>query len=130
MQNYWCDVTGARFAPRVANLFMARWEEDVVFCDHPPQLSCYKRYIDDLVMIWEGDMPSLESFMDKLNNNTKNFKLSWTIDKQQITFLDLEIFEKDNCFHTTLNSGHHQMWLCNIPRGQFIRLRRNYSSEE
>lgn len=66
---------GARFAPSVANLFMALWEEESIFQERPSQLKCYKRYIDDLIMIWEGETVSLEAFMLKLNNNTKNISL-------------------------------------------------------
>lgn len=55
---------GARFSPSVANLFMANWEEDIVFKDRPSHLVCYRRYIDDLIMIWKGDMVSLELFMN------------------------------------------------------------------
>lgn len=68
---------GARFALSVANLFMTHW----VFRDHPPHLACYRRYIAVLLMIWEKDMSSLELFM-KLNRNTKNIKLTLTIDVQ------------------------------------------------
>lgn len=134
---------GARFAPSVANLFMAHWEEDIIFKDPPPQLSCYRRYIDDLIMVWEGDMPSLQTFMDGLNANNKNIELTWTISYHQIIFLDLEIFKGEGVFHTRnhfkttdrnayipLTSCYHKSWLCNIPRGQFIRLRRNCTSDD
>lgn len=60
-----------------------------------------------------------------------------------MTFLDLEIFKEGQCFKTRtffkptdrngyipMDSCHHRSWLCNIPRGQFIRLRRNCSKEE
>lgn len=57
---------GAKFAPCVANLFMALWEEESIFQERPNQLKCYKCYIDDLIMIWEGDVNSLELFKSKL----------------------------------------------------------------
>ena len=138
-----CGVAmGARFAPSVANLFMAHWERDIVFQDRPHQLRCYRRYIDDLIMVWEGDLPSLQLFMDKLNSNTKNIVLTWTVSHDKINFLDLEIFKSDNVLLTKnyfktvdrngyipLSSCHHRLWLCNIPRGQFVRLRRNCTLE-
>lgn len=99
---------GARFAPSVANLFMAliscgsprlpltngtsciyMWpavdtanhiqEEETVFGDCPSQLACYKRSIDDLIMIWEVDMLSLEAFMIRLNSKNINISFSWNI---------------------------------------------------
>lgn len=63
------------------------------------------------------------------------------MDTQRMIFLDLEIykegakFKTQNYFKLTdrneyipLDSCPHKSWLCNIPRGQFIRLRRNCSS--
>lgn len=46
---------GARFAPSVANMFMAEWEENSVHQDTPKQLKMYKRYIDDVIIIWNGE---------------------------------------------------------------------------
>lgn len=120
---------------------MALWEEESVFRDPPQQLKCYKQYIDDLVMIWEGGRCSLETFMLKLNTNMNNISLSWNIDSRQIVFLDLEIFKDGDSFKTwnnfkpsdrngyiPLDSCHHRSWLCNIPRGKLIRLRCNFTS--
>lgn len=53
---------GVKFAPSMANLFMAKWEEELVFRDLPPELVLYKRYIDDLIVIWTGDVESLTHF--------------------------------------------------------------------
>lgn len=58
----------------------------MVFRDCPSQLVCYKRYIDDLILISEGDMASLELHMGKLNGNNKNISLSWNIDFQHLVF--------------------------------------------
>lgn len=71
---------GARFAHSVANLFMAHWGEESVFKNRPPELVCYRRFIDDLIMIWEGDMSSLVLFMQKLNI-TKNISPTWNVTK-------------------------------------------------
>lgn len=133
---------GARLAPSVANLFMAHWEEEAVFKNRPPELICYQRYIDDLVMIWNGEKPSLEHFMQRLDANNKNIVLSWNVNIDHIVFLDLDISKEGdrikmmNHFKPTdrnafipLGSCHHTQWLCNIPRGQFVRFRRNCTHE-
>lgn len=133
---------GAWFTPSVTKLFMAHWEEESVFRDHPPELVCYKGYIDNLIMVWQGDMVSLDSFMQKLNITIKNISLTWNVSKDRMVFLDLEInkegdnFKKCNYFKPTnrnayipLYSCHHCQWLCNILRGSFIRLRHNYTFE-
>lgn len=43
---------GAKYAPSVANLFMSYWEKDAIFSGNIPQLKFYKRYIDDIIIIW------------------------------------------------------------------------------
>lgn len=94
-----------RFAPSVTNIFMALWEE-FVFGSRPAQLVCYQRYIDDLFLIWEGDLISLQLFMSRLNGNTKNIRLIWNADASSIAFLDLEIFKHGGFFlepRTTVN---------------------------
>lgn len=60
---------GACFAS-VENVFMALWEEETIFNNRSTQLKCYFRYIDYLIIIWEGNMTSLQMFMSKLNGNT------------------------------------------------------------
>lgn len=46
---------GAKYAPSVPNIFMSKWEEKSIFNNTPNQLILYKRFIDDLVIIWNGD---------------------------------------------------------------------------
>lgn len=50
---------GAKYAPSVANIFMASWEEDAIYSDMPENLILYKRFIDDCIVIWKGDETSL-----------------------------------------------------------------------
>lgn len=76
--------------------------------------------------------------MSKLNGNSKKIHLSWNADTTRVAFLDLEIFKQGDTFLTKnyfkptdrngfipLDSCHHHSWLYNVPKGQFIRLRRN-----
>lgn len=82
---------GAKFAPGVANAFMAQWEETAVYTDTPPELMLYKRFIDDVVIVWNGDKHKLEMFLNKLDDNDRNINLVWKIDDKEINFLDLNI---------------------------------------
>lgn len=82
---------GAKFAPGVANAFMAQWEEKAVYTDTPAELNVYKRFIDDVVIVWNGDRNTLEMFLNKLNDNDKNISLVWKIDEKEIDFLNLNI---------------------------------------
>lgn len=53
---------GARFAPSVANPFMACWEAGDVLWERPSELVVYKRYMDDLSIVWKGtDCPLIDS---------------------------------------------------------------------
>lgn len=125
---------GAKFAPSVAGLFMAKWEEETVFLEHPENLVMYKRYIDNIFIIWKGDRCSLSLFFEELNNNEKNISLTWQIEEENIPFLDLVISRKNDKFSTKTffksvdrnsylptTSCHHKNWLYNIPKGQILR---------
>lgn len=73
-QNYYYVQTkgvavGARYAPSVANLLMNMWEEEYIYAKNIPQVKLYRRYIDDLILFWEGTSETLESFLQDLNTN-------------------------------------------------------------
>lgn len=129
---------GAKFAPSMANLFMAKWEKDVVYADRWPELVYWGRYIDDILLLWDGDETSLTNYMHDLNQNTLGISLQFEMSKVAIHFLDLNIQICDNKFTTTTffketdrngyisqGSCHHPSWLKAVPKSQFIRLRRN-----
>lgn len=70
---------------------MAHWEEKAVYKHQPEQLKLYNRFIDNLVIVWNGDMENLTIFMNKLNSNNWSIKLSWNVSTSHIVFVDLEI---------------------------------------
>lgn len=129
---------GAKFAPSIARLFMAEWEEDSVFKNAPVELVVYKRYIDDVFILWKGDIERLTCFLEELNRNNKNITLTWDISNTKATFLDLEILQDESGFssqthfkdvdrnsYLPIESCHHKNWLYNVPKGQLVRLRCN-----
>uniref|UniRef100_A0A8C5N067 Reverse transcriptase domain-containing protein n=1 Tax=Leptobrachium leishanense TaxID=445787 RepID=A0A8C5N067_9ANUR len=65
---------GTRFAPSYANLFMAFWEESFL-SNYRSNLVCYKRYIDDIFLIWKGGINTLQSFLQELDQNGRGIKL-------------------------------------------------------
>lgn len=128
---------GAKYAPSVANAFMAQWEEKAVH-NTPCQLELYKKFIDNILIVWNRDRDSLEQFLTGLNQNDRNIILTWKIYAKQIQFLDLDISIENNQLITKthfkevtrnsylpITSCHHKPWLFNIPKGQLIRIRRN-----
>ncbi|XP_075440692.1 uncharacterized protein LOC142485864 [Ascaphus truei] len=135
---------GTRFAPSYANLYMGLWEELHVWgdADLGASLVYYSRYIDDIILIWDGDQELLEHKLQAFNNNDMDLKFTYNVNKNTIVFLDLELEAHLNGeiitkthFKTVAtnsylhnNSNHYKRWLANIPRGQFLRIRRNCSS--
>ena len=61
---------GAKFAPSLAHLFMALWEEQVLYPNKNDNLHFWCSFIDDAFYIWKGDVNSLKQFMADLNSNT------------------------------------------------------------
>lgn len=82
---------GAKFAPSMANLFMAKWEEDVIYSIRRLKLVLWRRYIDDVLLIWDGDQSSLDRFMIDLNNNDRSIRLQHESSGVEVHFLDLKI---------------------------------------
>ena len=134
---------GAKFAPSLANLFMGKWEEDVVYADRRPELVLWARYIDDVLLLWRGSRESLVDFMDCLNTNNRGIEFKYEADQEKINFLDLEIRVEDGQFVTSTyfkssdrnsfiprDSCHHKAWLDSVPKSQYLRLRRNCSKME
>ena len=133
---------GAKYAPSLANLFMAEWEDKSVFRDQRSQLIFYRRYIDDIFLIWQGSETDLKVFLEVLNNNVNNIKLEYVISACSVNFLDVTIercndrlktkvyFKStDRNSYLSIRSGHHPAWIKNIPKGQFLRVRRDCTDD-
>uniref|UniRef100_A0A8C5MP74 Reverse transcriptase domain-containing protein n=1 Tax=Leptobrachium leishanense TaxID=445787 RepID=A0A8C5MP74_9ANUR len=128
---------GTKFAPSFANLFMAEWEEPLVQ-GGGENIILYRRYIDDILLIWGGGEQSLEEFIATMNRKDINIKLETQWSKEEVNFLDLTIYRKDNGIATKTffkpvdcnnfidkTSCHLDKWLEGVPKSQILRLRRN-----
>lgn len=51
---------GARYAPSVANVVLNKWEGETIYKENNQALLYYKRYIDYVILLWEGSQTSLE----------------------------------------------------------------------
>lgn len=130
---------GAKFAPSLAGLFMALWENDKLFSLDEPRLLFWHCYIDDAFFLWKGDEGSLHTFMTQLNTNNWEIKFTYEYSSTSVNFLDLVIFKEQSSLLTKntdrngyipLDSGHHPKWLKAILKGQFQSIRRNCSHIE
>lgn len=126
---------GAKFSPSLANLFMAVWEEDVVYALQCPELTLWARYIDDICLLWKGVEESLHDFMANLNNKKMGIVLTYEVSSTVIHFLDLEISIVDHRLVTKtffkltdrngyipVDSCHYGPWLKSVPRSNYYAL--------
>ncbi|CAJ0930657.1 unnamed protein product [Ranitomeya imitator] len=70
---------GSNVAPPYANIFMADFECKFVYTHVLFQQFCplWKRYIDDVFLIWNGDLDSLLSFYQSINSARALTFISW-----------------------------------------------------
>jgi len=85
---------GTPFAVTAANAFMFYLEKDIV-TQYSEYLMVYKRFIDDIFLIWTGPRDALLQFLEALNYTNDRIKLTFDISETNIPFLDLFIY-KDN----------------------------------
>ncbi|XP_078504074.1 uncharacterized protein LOC144762705 [Lissotriton helveticus] len=134
---------GSTFAPSVAGLYVADFEaKHILQPNNPFSSSIYfwKRYIDDILLIWIGDNEQLQAFFTWVNTRDQNLKFTHASSKSEAIFLDVTIHirgtrlttktyhkptAKNNLLEYT--SFHPRPLKENLPYGQYLRLRRNCS---
>ena len=85
---------GTKLAPTYACLFMGFLEEEfleVKYKGLQPRL--WKRYIDDIVFLWDGSEQELEFFMTEINKYHSHIKFTanYDFEKKSVPFLDIQI---------------------------------------
>ena len=137
---------GSTFAPSVAGLYVHHLETCKILSDVNPyltQIKLWKRYIDDVLMIWSGTEEDARKFLAWLNNQDAYLKFTSCLDKSNLVFLDLNLsvsqgmIKTDTHFKPTARNSllnyksfHPKHLRDNLPFGQFLRLRRNCSNIE
>ncbi|CAJ0967736.1 unnamed protein product, partial [Ranitomeya imitator] len=134
------NAMGSNVTPPYANIFMAEFESTFVYTHPLFQQYCllWKRYIDDIFLIWKGDIESLMSFYH--TTNQRFVKLTFTIqhDQRSIPFLDtLVVINDDRVLSTDLyvkptdkncllffTSCHPRHIKRSLPKLQFQRINR------
>ena len=74
---------GTKVAPAYANTFMGWFEDRYVYTYHIQPL-LWKRFIDDIFVIWSHGEESLEIFINHLNNCMPSIKLEAEISREQV----------------------------------------------
>lgn len=128
---------GAKYAPSVANLVLAKWETENIYYKWP-EMALYKRYIDDIILFWEGTIKVSKHFLKQLDriDYDLGFTGEWSAD--QVNFLDLVLFKVEGKIHAKTHfkdtdqnnyipttSYHHKKWIYNTLSSQYSRIRRN-----
>ena len=133
---------GTKLAPSYANLFMTKFEDKYVYT-YPLQPLLWKRYIDDIFLVWPHGKNSLNEFIKHLNTVHSTIKFTSDMSDTQISFLDLTIYIKQSALHTKLYTkptdrhmylnylSEHPMSLKkSIPYSQFLRLKKIHSEPQ
>ncbi|CAJ0953503.1 unnamed protein product [Ranitomeya imitator] len=134
---------GSNVAPTYANIYMAVLEGDHVYnSSFWGHVRGWRRYIDDIFLVWDGDRSELEAFHLYLNNIHPG--LGFTMDCSQIKmqFLDTCVYKMDGLLHTDLfikltdrnnllhfSSEHPRRMVESLPWSQLLRVRRVVSSD-
>ena len=135
---------GTPMAPAIANLYMG-WLEDQLLATSPwtIQQNRWKRYIDDILLLWTLGEKELLQFLKWLNEQHEAIKFTWNYGKSQIPYLDVSLSIVDGRLVTDLHvkptdanmllpfhSSHSRHCMRSIPFGQSLRLRRICSTDE
>ncbi|OCT59707.1 hypothetical protein XELAEV_18000571mg [Xenopus laevis] len=101
-------------------------------------ISLWLRFINDIILIWSGTQSDFFDFVNKLNINYINLKVTAEIQNDSINFLYIRIYRNHNQnLHTTVyrketttnsllhaDSQHPASTIRGIPTGQYLRIRR------
>jgi hypothetical protein len=125
---------GKSFAPHLANLYLAKFDELAITYSPPP--SCYFRYIDDIFFTWDHGLTSLTLFQNYLNNLIPDINLTFNSSTVSINFLDIEVYVTNTHFNTKIyfkptdthsllstSSFHPSHTTRGILKSQFIRFK-------
>ena len=136
---------GTRVAANIANVYMGRFEENFVYkTEWSNYVIIWVRFIDDIFLIWKGDIDYLTEFIDHLNNAAPSIKFTHEISTNSGNFLDTtilkdrqgnistDVYQKPTDTHPYLRwtSAHPPHLKQSIPHSQALRLRRICSSTD
>lgn len=83
-------------APSYANLYLGGWERALCSDDgaaiHLRHILLWRRFIDDVLLVWTGSALELSEFLTYISNNIFNLKFTIQSDTKSIAFLDLRLF--------------------------------------
>ena len=128
---------GTRAAPNYAITHMHRFEKLHVYTYHLLAL-LWKRFIDDIFLIWQHGLMALLAFIHHLNSCHPTIKFTFEISTSHLPFLDtmvhlesdgtlwIDLYTKPTDAHNYLRfeSSHPFHTRKSLPYSQFLRIRR------
>ena len=129
---------GTKCAPTYANIFMGQFEEKKIFPLMKNFCILYKRYIDDIFIVWTGTKEQFEAMMEIINSCHASIKFDYEISIKEVNFLDTTVYvNKDNRLKTRLyvkptdrqsylhrKSEHPRSLKNSIAYGQALRIKK------
>ena len=92
---------GTKMAPTYANLFMGKLEEQLINLA-PNHIHTWKRFIDDIFIIWTGTTAEFEEYMHTINQIHPTIKFTYEVSDMELTFLDVTLYKGDRFLHTNI----------------------------
>ena len=135
-----------KMAVAFANIFMAKIEKEILRQSSIKPIF-WKRFIDDVISVWDKSKNKIEEFPLKANNFHPTIKFTAEISETEATFLDTKVykgvrFNKDSIldvrthFKPTETFQYTNFYSCHPPgvtkgfiKGEALRLLRTNSSE-
>lgn len=132
---------GTRIGPNYASLFMSVLENDFLR-NRALKPLYYKRFIDDIFLIWPHGENELLSFIADFNTVHQSISFSHDYSRSTVNFLDVTVCISDNKLTTRLyrkptdrhrylhfKSSHVKHWKTSIPYSQALRFKRICSEQ-
>ncbi|XP_072359720.1 uncharacterized protein [Scyliorhinus torazame] len=133
---------GTKFAPQYANIFMHKYEQDLL-TTQDLQSTLYTRYIDDIFFLWTHSEESLKRLHDDIIKFHPTIRLTMDYSPKSVAFLDTLISIKEGHLSTLLyrkptdnltmlhfSSFQPKLIKEAIPYRQALRIHRICSDEE
>ncbi len=84
---------GSTMAPNYANLYVGLFEQNFISNglqnSFLPNIVLWRRYIDDIFMLWSGTENQLLQFYSLLNTSDENLRFTVNYDDSCVSFLDI-----------------------------------------
>ena len=92
---------GAAFSPTIANIFMSITLRHFLRTQQQQPL-LLKRYIDDIILIWNDNEERLKHFLTTLNTFHPSLRFTYTYSANSTDFLDLTIYKGPDFIYTNI----------------------------